>query len=270
MFTVAHDRVYRAVRQVAHEIRRSHGRVDLCVEGTALISSPAIVFTGTLRARMNLQLSGSRMKLFAPYCNRLAEKYHDASPPQNWARLMQEAGVAEVAARFELPIPPAVENEVKPWLDSLGPYLVFNLDGSIAERQVALSKAREMIPAIYHALGLVIVIPYDPAGRRKAEALAAEFPYVHVYPGQPTILHSATMIKHAKMLISPNTAAIHIASAYDVPTLGLYHRLEPVWQPRASIHEVAVVKGPLGEVPLTQYLNALDKLIHKLHPLTQA
>jgi ADP-heptose:LPS heptosyltransferase len=260
VFEISHDRDYRAVRGVAREIRRRRGEIDLCVEATTLISSPSIYFVGTLRARMNLQLSGSRMKLYAPLCNIHAPHYLEDSPPQNWASLMRDAGIAEVPGRFELPVPAAVEKEVKPWLDTLGPYLVFNLDGSVRERQISLAKAREMIPEIHRNQGLAIVIPFDPAGRAKAEALAEEFPYVHAYPGEPSILRTAVMIKHAGLLISPNTAAIHIASAYDIPTLGLYHRLEPVWRPRASANVVALIKGPLAELPLSQCMNALVEL----------
>jgi ADP-heptose:LPS heptosyltransferase len=262
VFEVAHDRDYRAVRDVAREIRRRHGQIDLCVEGTALASSPSIYFVGTLKARMNLQLSGSRMKLYASPCNALAPGYLNASPPQNWALLMRDMGIAEVPARFELPVPTAVESEMQPWLESLGRYLVFNLDGSIPDRQVPLAKAREMIPEIHRALGLPIVIPFDPAGRAKAEALSSLFPYVHAYHGEPSILRTAAMIKHAHLLISPDTSAIHIASAYDVPTLGLYHRLEPVWRPRASASVVTLVKGPLADTPLSQCLSALNELDH--------
>lgn len=270
VFEISHDRDYPAVRAVAREIRQRHGPIDLCVEATTLISSPSIYFVGTLKARMNLQLSGSRMQLYSPLCNQHAPHYPEASPPQNWAKLMRDVGIAEVPGRFELPIPAAVENEVEPWLKTLGPYLVFNLDGSVKERQISLAKAREMIPEIHGAQGLAIVIPFDPAGRAKAEALAKEFPYVHAYPGEPSILRTAVMIKHAKLLISPNTAAIHIASAYDVPTLGLYHRLEPVWRPRASANTVTLVQGPLSEVPLSQCMNALQELAEKVSPPASA
>ncbi|MGY6563442.1 MAG: glycosyltransferase family 9 protein [Halomonadaceae bacterium] len=268
VFEVSHDRDYRAVRGVAREIRRRHGEIDLCVEATTLISSPSIYFVGTLRARMNLQLSGSRMKLYAPLCNIHAPHYLEASPPQNWASLMRDAGVAEVPGRFELPVPATVANEVKPWLDTLGAYLVFNLDGSVRERQISLAKAKEMLPEIHRAQGLAIVVPFDSAGRAKAEALAEAFPYVHAYPGEPSILRTAEMIKHAQLLISPDTSAIHIASAYDIPTLGLYHRLEPVWRPRASANVVTLVEGPLTDLPLSQCLNALNELYRAMKKRT--
>jgi ADP-heptose:LPS heptosyltransferase len=46
-----------------------------------------------------------------------------------------------------------------------------------------------------------------------------------VFPSR-SVMDAVSLIKRASVLVSPDTAAIHIAAAFDVPTLGLYNALE--------------------------------------------
>ena len=227
----------------------------------AVASSSSIYFTGALRARMNLQLSNSRMKLFASLCDGPSSLYAKQSAAKSWALLMRTAGVADVPGRFELPIPDDVEKEMLPWIRQQGRYIALNLDGSVWERSIPLDNARILVSSLHERSGLPIVIPYGPAGREKAEALAREFAYVSLYPGSRSVLHSAVIIKHAQLLVSPDTAAVHIASAYDKPTLALYGKTDPVWLPQASIQKVNFLSDPLPKVAVADCLFGFDALL---------
>ena len=236
LFVIPRDRDYRQVRQTARSIRQRCGRVDLCVDATLAASSPAIHFVGTLKARMNLQLSSSTMRAYAPFCNEVTTELPTTPLPGSWSRLMARAGIADVPARYELPIATEVEEEVIALTAELGRYVAFNLDGSIPERSIPLDQARRLSSILHRSSQLPVVIPCAPGGEPKALELAASMPYVHVVPTARTIPHSAAIIKHAELLVSPDTAAIHMASAFDRPTLGIYLTEPSVWRPLAVHH----------------------------------
>lgn len=267
VMVVPHDRDYRAVRRAARDLNNQWGKIDLCIDGTAMAvaSSPSIYFTGTLRARMNLQLSNSTMKLFAPLCAEPSRLYASKSAPKSWASLMRTAGIADVPGKFELPIPQPVEQQMLPWIKQHVNYIALNLDGSVAERTISEHKARELISELHRLTGLKVVIPFSPAGRAKAAKLAAEFSHVSLYPESSSILHSATIIKHASLVISPDTAAIHIASAYDRPTLALYGKTDPVWLPQSTIQQVNFIQCPLPSASIADYLAGFEALFSQCH-----
>lgn len=260
LFVIPRDRDYRQVRQTARSIRQRCGRVDLCVDATLAASSPAIHFVGTLKARMNLQLSSSTMRAYAPLCNEVTTELPTTPLPGSWSRLMARAGIADVPARYELPIAAEVEEEVIALTADLGRYVAFNLDGSIPERSIPLDQARRLSSILHRSSQLPVVIPCAPGGEPKALELAATMPDVHVVPTARTVPHSAAIIKHAELLVSPDTAAIHMASAFDRPTLGIYLAEPSFWQPLAT-HSRTVTASSLPLLDDQAFEQALTELL---------
>ncbi|MBZ5487400.1 glycosyltransferase family 9 protein [Halomonas aquamarina] len=233
--TVPRDRDYKAVKELATNLRARHGSIDLCVDATGHATSPGIYFVGKLKARMNLTYSAYNMRAFADFDQPIL---HETSLPDLWAKLIEKAGLGNSAGHFELPIPDNIDKAVSQWTNSLGSYVLLNLDGSVDYRSISLDKAKSLIDTVYAATGLPLVIPYAPSGEQKAMQLAREFPFVHTFPGQCSLLVSAALVKHATVVFSPDTSIIHIASAYNRPTVGVYVVIDSAWQPQATLHAV--------------------------------
>jgi len=85
-------------------------------------------------------------------------------------------------------------------------------------------------------------------------------PDVHVVPTARTVPHSAAIIKHAELLVSPDTAAIHMASAFDRPTLGIYLAEPSFWQPLAT-HSRTVTASSLPLLDDQAFEQALTELL---------
>ncbi|WP_445005286.1 glycosyltransferase family 9 protein [Halomonas mongoliensis] len=247
IFTIDHDRDYSAIKKLAKHLQSHYGQVDLCVDATAIASSPSIYFVGTLKARMNLQVSNSKMKAFVPVSRKILDNWSNVPTVKSWAHIMESMGVAKVPGKFELPIPRKIEQEIQSWISPLGDYLLFNLDGSSEKRRISLDKARALLPAAHSAMNCPIVVPYDPRGKAKAKQLASEFDFIRTLPESTSILHSAALIKHSQVLFSPDTSLIHIASAYNIPTLGVYSTQHLTWRPQASISDIIVVNSSIDK-----------------------
>lgn len=83
-----------------------------------------------------------------------------------------------------------------------------------------------------------------------------------------SIQHFAAYIKSAKVLITPDTSAVHIASAFGVPTLALYPN--PYWnyiswQPYNVPHRS--IKSPsenINDIPVEEVFIKFDSLINEI------
>lgn len=232
---VPRDRDYKAVKTLARNLRARHGSIDLCVDATGHATSPGIYFVGKLKARMNLTYSAYNMQAFADFGQPIT---YDTSLPTRWSKLIENVGLGSVEGRFELPIPVNIDQEVHQWASELGPYVLFNLDGGADYRCISMDKAKALMDTVHKTTGLPLVIPYAPSGEQKAVQLAKQFPFVHTFPGPCSLLVSAALVKYAAVVFSPDTSIVHIASAYNRPTVGVYTVIDSAWQPQATPHEI--------------------------------
>ncbi len=82
--------------------------------------------------------------------------------------------------------------------------------------------------------GFVPLLFSTPDDREQALRISSEISGVLVIPECKTILHAASLLKDLKMLITLDTALVHIAAAHEVPVVGLFPQREshmPLWYP---------------------------------------
>lgn len=259
--TLADAKDLRAMRGVARELRARHGRVDLCVEGTIRDNPITRCFVGTLRARCNLKLGASPMRCYASLRGEAqAMLDRGEARPHCWADLMREAGIAEVRGAYEFPIAADDEERVRRSVAPLRPYVALNLDGSHPARQLSLEQGRRLCELLRDIPGLPVVMVFGPGGEDKARRLAADMPDVHCLPLAVSLPHSVAIVKHAALVVTPDTAVLHMASAWNRPTLGLYARPQRRWRPLAEHSAMIETGGHLADLDMQEVARALAAL----------
>ncbi len=173
---------------------------------------------------------------------------------------MKDAGIADVAGNYEFPIPEAIEQVVTTELSGLTPYIALNMDGSEPSRQLSLAQGREICRLLRARFDLPIVPVCSPQGSEKAEALAQSLSYVHRSELPLSLQHSAAIVKHAALVVSPDTAVLHMASAYNRPALGLFARRQDRWRPLSEQSAMLVTGGHLRNLDLKQVEASLETL----------
>lgn len=258
VITVTDGKDLRAIRSVAGDLRARHGRVDLCVEGTMRDNAISRCFVGTLRARCNLSLGGSPMRCYATHLGE-TQVIHDrgGARPHCWAALMREAGIAEVPGTYEFPISADDEARVRRSVAPLRPYVALNLDGSHPSRQLSLEQGRRLCELLRDILGLPVVMVFGPGGEEKARRLAADMPDVHRLSLAVSLPHSVAIVKHAALVVTPDTAVLHMASAWNRPTLGLYARPQRRWRPLAEKSAMIETGGDLVQLDMQEVARVL-------------
>ncbi len=69
------------------------------------------------------------------------------------------------------------------------------------------------------------VLSYAPPENEKATQLLAQCPDIHNFKSR-SLNDAVSLIAQSKLLISPDTAMVHVAAAFNIPLLGLYSGLD--------------------------------------------
>jgi heptosyltransferase I len=124
---------------------------------------------------------------------------------------------------WHLPLAPAAQQWAQRLLSTPGPHIIVHPCASRPERtwyaqgyaQVIRHLAREQGARVYLTGGS------SPAECAMARAIAAQAPVVDLV-GRTDLPQLAALIAGADVVIAPDTAAVHLARAFEVPVVGLY------------------------------------------------
>jgi ADP-heptose:LPS heptosyltransferase len=75
----------------------------------------------------------------------------------------------------------------------------------------------------------------------------------------------AAVINACDLLLTPDTCVVHMAAAWRIPMVGLFHSDPETlpWRPYESPHRAIVHKGPLAEVPPVRVVQLMADLINE-------
>lgn len=259
--TIPSLRAGKEARQLAHSLRKRTGGIDLCIDASLKDNTSSINFIGALKARNNIQMSGSPMRCYAPVSAHAVQMYEDGeSVPLCWATLMRDAHIADVPARFELPVPEAIDDEVASWIGDRGPYIALNLDGSTDDKKLSIKKAELIAQLAWEHYQLPVVLLTSPTGESKAKQLANQCSRVTLPELPRTLQHSAALVHRSALTISPDTALVHAASAHNVPVIGIYRAHNGHWVPLSEQSAMIIAGRPIEQVTEEQVEEALGQV----------
>ncbi|MCS6989056.1 MAG: hypothetical protein NZM06_06005 [Chloroherpetonaceae bacterium] len=117
---------------------------------------------------------------------------------------------------------------------------------------------------------LQVVVSALPEDRKTAEAMlsAVGSPNVHLQPARFGLHETMALVKHAALLISPDTANVHIAATFGVPCVILCTPISSgtEWIPLNVEHVNVFTKNvaPISEIPPREVFEAFETLWEKL------
>jgi ADP-heptose:LPS heptosyltransferase len=111
------------------------------------------------------------------------------------------------------------------------------------------------------------ILLYQPSDEEKAHTIIDGMKNVVLSPLTKTFDQFAAIIKKLHFLISPDTSAIHLASAFHIPCVVLYVQSDKslrIWEPYGTDFETIVTdKNDLSTIPADSVQRALRKLIER-------
>lgn len=262
-YCIPHERNKRAIIATARKIKHIHGQIDLCIQAMTRDTTATLLFQRILKASSNLGLHSNTLQMYVPHVadHALSMVQSQLPAPFCWAQLMQDAGIAEVQARFELPIPKDIEQSVFNQVKNHQPYIALNMDASRPIGSLNEDAAIRLIKFLSSQYDYQVIITCSPSGEEKASRVEQACPSAHVISALRSIYHSAAIVKHSSIVISPDTSIIHIASAYNRPTLGIYRAELQAWRPLADHNEVLITGDDINAFDIFQFKTIFEKLV---------
>ena len=149
---------------------------------------------------------------------------------------------------------------------SVREFVAVNFSAREPERDWPISSCANVIRQLarqHPELAFVLIPPASRAGdAASVVASCAGLPVV-IFPPTPNLLTLAAVIQRARIIITPDTAAVHIASACGRPVLGLYLHLKTrLWTPLDVPNRLvqAAPGAPIAAIPDQEIVGAFKLL----------
>jgi ADP-heptose:LPS heptosyltransferase len=189
-------------------------------------------------------------------------------------------GVAypESRLRQRLFLKKGAEENALAYLDAQGlgskQYIMLNISARMAFRKWGVENNATLLKLLLEKYPtLNIIISSLPEDRATAEAIlnAVQNPNVKLQPEHFGLHETMALIKHAAMLISPDTANVHIAATFGVPCVILCTPISSgtEWIPLNVEHINVYTKevAPISTIPPHEVVDAFEKLWTKINSL---
>jgi len=176
---------------------------------------------------------------------------HNVSMPETYSVMMAEYGFNKVPGVFKV-FESKENNRIENILEDKGTqdYLIINPFASTKDRSLSISKSIDIINKLVSegfncALLLPPYIKNKSAWNRKLNKICDIF-FVD------SIQESIYLIKKSRGVVSVDTSVIHIASSYNIPTIGLYlpgDKFErKTWHPQSSRKHIELLSGDVEDI----------------------
>jgi ADP-heptose:LPS heptosyltransferase len=115
--------------------------------------------------------------------------------------------------------------------------------------------------------GYKLLLLYQPTDKHLAEIIAGSNKSAAISPVTSSFDQFAAFVKRLSFLITPDTAAVHLASAFKVGTVVLYvqsNKSLRIWEPYGTDCECVVTNvDDLSRIPVIQVQDAFRRLVQR-------
>lgn len=146
------------------------------------------------------------------------------------------------------------------------------ISAGAASRYVSAKINSEIAKGIINAgYASEVIILSHPKDRKLADDILSRTndTQITLAPATYNFSEYAAQITSCEFIISPDTSALHLCSAYGIPVVGIYAPFPPelhYWTPIGVPYEMIVQEPSLESLEASRVLSALKNLIEKVKP----
>ncbi len=260
--------------QSFHSLRSE--RFDILIDPKDHFSQESTFFSRVIRSEVSIGFNASNKKVFT-YSVPEAAKNDAHDPPLHAVdRNLQALAPLGVPIHNRRPrlecsrvaINASFDIVPKPKAHELT--IVFNISAGQAERSWQASKWVTLGRTLKRP-GRRVVILAAPPEHETAKKIVQDIGWDKVIPFYAENIHdTVAMISRADLLVTPDSAPVHIASAFDVPCVALYNGV--LWNlykfyPLSTLHAVAqpdISAGEIGDIASETIIPLVDSVLSRI------
>lgn len=138
--------------------------------------------------------------------------------------VLHTLGQKDVCLDYQLVIPKAIEEEVQEYLAKYtGQYIIaLNPTTAVPQKDLSITQVKALVELIGQHVGQAVIVISGDAQTKQYFRMPGTY-------GLPfdDLMAAVALIKHADLVISPDTAMVHVAAAFSKPAVTLYRQDKP-------------------------------------------
>lgn len=226
---------------------RINCNVDLLIEVSSIEKPHRSIVGFTLKPDLTIGHDYEKHKCIQNPPIRLDK--HNISKPEYWSRLMVAYGFSQPPSVFKVFAKKNNKMEILINRENLKDYLIFNPFASRNSRSLSVKKSVDILKKLKNdGFNCIFILPPYIKNKDMWKSELESFSRVFCVD---SIQDSICLIEKSRGVISVDTAIIHIASAYNIPTIGLFketHLEYKLWHPQSSKKYVGSLTGSVEDV----------------------
>ncbi|EOG9060183.1 glycosyltransferase family 9 protein [Vibrio fluvialis] len=232
---------------------KSRVHVDLFVEPAAPDLPHRAIIGFVLKPDLTIGIDYDNFPCMQPPLQKIDRV--NVSQPKLYANMMLGYGFRETAGDFKVFEDQGNNLKIEKELQfrNVSNFVVFNPFASTANRSLSIEKSKSILRMLaQEGFNSLFLLPSYIHNKEEWNDELASVCDVFIVN---SIHDSICLIKNSLGVVSVDTALVHIASVYDVPTIGLY-RDKVIncknWHPQSSKSHVGLISGPVNEIINTE------------------
>ena len=113
-----------------------------------------------------------------------------------------------------------------------------------------------------------VLLLYKPSDEGRARRIRDAAPWCTLSPRTPSFDHFAALVRHLAVLVTPDTSAVHLASAFQIPSVVLYVQSNKelrIWDPyRTPCESIVTEMDNLSIIDPAEVLHAIERLLARV------
>jgi len=224
-------------------------RYDVCVEFDHSVIPHSIIRLKIIKPKKIISVSkegrygveGSLLKLYDYF----TEKSKDAHFRDIWLNTLKPLNVSPKSKKYDLFCNDQQKLKALNFLEQFHKKIIIgiNIEGAVKGKKITYGKLEEICSRIYHLnKNIQIILLSSPEKYIKIIRLSQKMGLSYVVPSYKTltVLDVAALIQNLKLIITPDTSIVHIASAFNVPIVSIHEKNKNSYQlfaPKSHHHE---------------------------------
>lgn len=265
-----HEVKPKSLRDYARLGKTLAGQYDVAIEPSLQFRPRDLVLLANLRCFYNVGVDKAAYRLFNLNIANSRQPYRDI-----YAQSLRLCGFDKIDVRFRLPEHPVAAQKVHDFLahNHLSHYVALNFFGASHSRRFDETDIRAMLRALSQTYPnqAWLLLTFPEVSPMLAN-IARDEPNVWIMADTQNIDESTELIRHAQLVISPDTAIVHIADALQKPLLAFYPdnaQNTANWSPQNTIFKQLFFHRHIREITPQAVLSALQTLDNQLNILNK-
>ena len=195
---------------------------DVIIDPTEHLRKRDIFFIKNIKAKVVFGYDKEEINIFDKNIGNNSKRMKEV-----YAEILEQLGFSNLNMDYEIPLDKEAEEKVDKYLEKkkIDNYIVVNFFGAAKNKKINNENAIKLIDVLHMKYkDKKIIILDSPSDRKALDNIlknVLDNERVYFYPNS-TIFEAIEIIKKSILVVSPDTAIIHIADGFDKKIISLY------------------------------------------------